>query len=804
MNKELKFSMIFDMDTSIFDRAIGHMQKKLAEVTKGPGGTGGQTTGQDPMMQKPAMEAFFKSIQALRTNMNTAMQKHAQDQMKLMKDIAKEEGNRGKLLQDQERISKNKNKDLQEELRIKKELEGVESRISKLQNTAGASKTSFQAATAAAQGQTVPVFVTNWPSGGGGGGGGGGQPSPGNAAGGFWGGLGKSLGTAAAVLATGAALIDQYTSLPLTRTSALGNATQSIIGNHLEEMSRGDVVSGMAWQKERQRALDMAGSKLNSQMITGPMNVLGGAVGLVKGSLTGEGAGQNKDANMLVGSIAKAIEMTFSVGGLVPNKISSAYGKEAEKYFSTQQAQLMEDFGQNYEKMVQAQQRQNPLKNLAVGYYQDRYKTDLQSQRMMGLNDTQLYGRGGFLEQANTSGFTGDMAQQMAQQIQGAGGSTRGMKNSTLGLRAQRGFDLTNAGSVLGTISSGAGSQEASERIFKKILEEGVKNGLDKSEAVEELRRFSQQTAEVVAKTGAVTGEDTQRILENFMRFQAAGVPTMKEQEGAQSAYKQYQQFSGESSGRGGAMQFASLMKRGMGSLGFRAMAGLMEMPEEDVTETNERVVAAAVKLGKSPKEMVEMILGAKQEKADVESGFNPKWRELLKKRGISGKLSLEQQKQLSAGTKEDRETLEAYYQTVQAPVARYDYTTSQAAEAATRGFERGGATSGPQTEADRMAARHAKFRLEQGVGGRAGDETISAAGAASQAMLENFREFKTEITPAANALDAFTKKMVIFTQVLQGTPEKDRAAAASAARERLFPHAPTQPQAGKPKPGGG
>lgn len=798
MNKELKISMKFD--TSDAEAAADKMYKKMkqiADLSKGPAAGGAPAAGgpnaNQPggeMLSKPGMEAFFKSMQALRNNQDSAMKKHASDQMKLMKEIYKEEERRNKLVQDQDKLSKNKNKDLQEELRIKKELNTTEEQLSRLKKESGKSSSAFLAARMATGG-TQPVFVTNWPDGngpgGGGGGGGGGKGGGGNK---FMSGLGKSLGMAAALLATGATMIDQYTSLPLTKTGALGGATQSLIGSNLQDISQGNVVSSMAWMKEKQRASEMAQSKFNSQMVTSPMNVLGGAISLGKSALGGGGgAGQDPNANYLMGTVTKTLSAALSIGakGSIADSLSQGLGKASEEYFTTHQAQLMEDFGKNYESMLSAQQKENPLKNLAVNYLQDRYKSDQQAQRMMGMSDEGLYGAHGLMQGANKAGFTGDMAIEQARAIQSAGGSTRGMQNATLGMKAARGFDLTNASSILGTISGGAGDASSSERIFKRILEEGVKNGLDKSEAVEELRRFSQSTAEIVAKTGAITGEDTSRIMENFSRFQqSGGIPTIKEQEGSKAAYQEYQGMSAETGGRGGAMQFASMMKNGLGKIGPKAMGSLMEMPEEDLSETNDRVVAIAARYGMSPKDLVERTMKAKQEKADVEVGFKSKYRDTLKAAGVTGKMSYEE---LQNATPDVRE---AYEESRMATSVRSKYETAQKAEATSLRFQRGGVIE-PGTTA---AGQGITDKMEGGTG-RAADDVTKAAGVAAQAMLENFRDFKKEITPAADALDAFTKKLIILGQVANMTPEKDRAAALSYAGQHLF--TPANQQAGKP-----
>ena len=96
-NKEIKFSMKFD--TGDFDRAVEKMQQKLKEIAGlgkgasspggggpgapgGPAGSGGSVGGGgagDPMMTKPGMEAFYKSMQALRSSAHSAMAQHGKD-----------------------------------------------------------------------------------------------------------------------------------------------------------------------------------------------------------------------------------------------------------------------------------------------------------------------------------------------------------------------------------------------------------------------------------------------------------------------------------------------------------------------------------------------------------------------------------------------------------------------------------------------------------------------------------------------------------------------------------------------------
>jgi len=824
MNKEIKFSMKFD--TTDFDQAVGKMQEKLKTISglgKGaggpsggaPGGPGGPAGGGasvggggagDPMMTKPGMEAFYKSMQALRSSAHSAMAQHGKEQMKIMKDIAKEEERRGKLLQDQEKISKNKTKDLKEELRIQKELKATAESIARLNSQAGSSKTNFDAARGAAGGNTQPVFVVNWPDeggrggGAGGGGPGGGGKGRGGAGGSMMGRLSASLGTAAAVLATGATLIDNYTSTPLRAAKGIGSGTQSILGNQLQQLARGDVVPAMAWQKERAESMGMAQDKMKSDMITKPLenlahSIAGMAAGATAGAIGGLLLGGPLGA--IAGGVGGGIFGAVKAGG--PDMLAGV----SEKHRMAFEAERIADLGKNYEEILAAKQAANPLKGLAVDFLSSRYKGDVGSQRMMGMNDKGFYGAGGFLEQGNKGGFTGDMRMDMASQIQGAGGSTSAMKGSSsmAALRAQRDHNLTNAGSLMGTISSGAGGNEVSERIFKRLLEEGVRNGLDKSDTAEELRKTSQITADIVARTGAVTGEDTSRIMEGFSRFLnlgggASGQMTMKDIEGAKASYNEYQGRSAETSGRRGALQFSAMQHEGLGKMGAQAIGSLMEMPEQDLTSTNTRVVALAEEYGMKPEDLVKKLLRAKQTMQDTDVNLDPKFRTTLqeyqKKMGIDGEMS---QQQLEAAPQSVRT---AYGEIMKASSLNTKYEGPQKATSDFLQMLHGG-----QTEAKPPVYGPEPPPPNQ-PGDRGADQIIASAGKAAQVFLENFREFKDQITPAATALDSFSKSLIIFAAVAAAASDKDKGATLAGLADQLKQRAAASAQqGGKPTPGG-
>ncbi len=580
----------------------------------------------------------------------------------------------------------------------------------------------------------------------------------------------KGVGGVLAALGAGAAVYDQYTSLSQTTSRATGSATQGLLGSPLQSLASGDVVNQMAFLPERQKAMQMATDKMHSREMT---DMIPGSSIL---SMSGFGRNFNASAGALTGSLAKSIGQGGYGGMPGAGWLSGKLGNMSESYNAAHQAQLMELAGQDTEANLDAEKKKNPLKNLAAQRLQGNYMQDLNTQRQLGLGYEGFAGRGGFQERANMAGFNSDLGTQMAGQIMGAGGSTRASVNSNvLGLQAQRGFDMTNAGSVLGKISGTAGSSQATDAIFKKLLEESVKAGLDKSEFREEQRKFADITSNILSTSGAKTAEEAEKVLQGFTRFLGKD-STIKELEGARSAYTEQQAFSAETSGRGGALQFAGLMQQpGMGKLGAMGMAGLMEMPEQDLTETNPYIVAEAAKVGKSPKDLISQVMDAKRQKSLVEVGLDPKkmkaLNEYMQKNSLDvGTMTGEQINAMPEDMKQ------AYLQAQEAPSVRSQYESPQKRASVVRGLISGAGGGIPgQEEMGPGTSVEEKLR---GPTGRPEDEVVKATGVAAQAMLENFRRFKTEITPASDALDAFTKKIILFASALNFIPDVDKAAA--------------------------
>lgn len=636
---------------------------------------------------------------------------------------------------------------------------------------------------------------------------------PGGGAGVGLGMLTKALGTAITVMGSVGSVYQQFKELPMERAIATGSATQGLLGEQLQGIGRGDVVNQMAWLPERKKAMEMATGINQAKDVTDQAKMVGG--GLVGGIGKGLGVkiGDENLWNLLAGSAISSLKEALPTnksdfGKFIDKKLSSI----SEEYLSTYQATRMKEYVENYQNIANAEIKKNPLKDLAAQRLQQNYMPDLQTQRMMGLSDDKFFGKGGFQEKANKSGFNAELARTMSTQIEAAGGSTRGMKDlSVLGLQAQKGFDLTNAGSVLGKISGGAGSSQASEQIFRKLMEESIKAGLDKSDFREEQRKYAEMTSEILAQSGVKTAEDSEKVLKGFSKYLGEN-PTIRELQGAKSAYEEAQGFSAETSGRGGALQFAAMLKHpSLKALGAKGMAGLMEMPDKDLLPSNPYVIAEASKADVSPEQLIKDAKEAKLEKQYTEVGLDKKQTASLNKyltdKGLNKKDLTT--KDLDKMKEEAPEEYAQYINVQEAPSIRSAYEGTQKRQAVVRGLIAGEA---PGEEKDipkffgRPIRESAGAEYDRGIKGdtgRSGDAVVAASGVAAQAMLENFREFKNEITPTATALEFFTKKIVLLQQVLNATPDIDKASTQRWMSEHLFDNVgkstQNQGQGGKP-----
>lgn len=610
--------------------------------------------------------------------------------------------------------------------------------------------------------------------------------------------LTKSLGTVAAIVAGGAAVYDNYTSIPLKRNAATGGAIQSVVGSDLQSVGGGDVVGSMAWMAERQKSRGMAGEKLESSKFTDRLSAASG-VGAISNMLFSDGRTMKLLAGGLTDVLARSME---GIGKGTLNNLSG-YKNLTEKvhgvaseYMSGYQSSLIEEYGKNYQQNLDSEKKMNPLKNLAVSQFSQNAAGDLQTQRSLGLNYESFHGEGGYKERANLAGFNPEVAAATSSQIMSAGGSTRGGQNPILAMQAARGYGMTNAGSAFGKISGGAG--QASEQVFKKLLAESVKDGLDDSAFREENKKFTEAAAQVLGQSGVTDEGDAGRILAGLSKY-IPGNPTMQQMTGGLSAYQETQSQSQETSGRGGAMQFAAMSKQGLSGIGAMGMGALMEMPDSDVITTNQMIMTEAVSLGITPEEMVKKVHDGKREKQLADRGLDKKkvdsTKTYLDKKGFTpGSLSIDDNKTME---RENPEAFNYYKQMSESTTLKGEYNGPAMAQARLRGLFSATGEDNVQKPNAATATYGAMVdkKLNNKNTGLAEDQVVAASGAAAQAMLENFRNFKDQIVPAASAVGAFTKSLMLLTTVIDHAADKDKAYVAEAVGKYLGTQ---QPQAGK------
>jgi len=237
----------------------------------------------------------------------------------------------------------------------------------------------------------------------------------------------------------------------------------------------------------------------------------------------------------------------------------SALGSKDQKELIKQE--LSQEFYEEQSKQYEAL-KSSPagLKKMAAfQQFQGKSSSYLDTQRMLGLDYSSFHGPGGFRSQAIGAGFSDDMASQMSGQIIGAGGSTRMARGSTLGLQAQRGFDVSNAGGILGNLSQTLGGAEQSKSAFIKMLAEGSRLGLDSSEYREENRKFLDVTSQVISRSETGNQKDIEDIVKRFGGFMAE--PTTRGIQAGQGAYQAYNQITSSNTGPQGVMRAAGFLK---------------------------------------------------------------------------------------------------------------------------------------------------------------------------------------------------------------------------------------------------
>lgn len=785
MKKEFELSA--KLNTADFDRSVQEMVKKLKDVSQ-PISAMQQNTNarmqQNGMggMSPQSMEAFQKATQGARREMDALISQTAKDQEKMGRFIAQRAESIKKMVQEQKSMVQGST----EELKIREKIIAAEKNQQQLKEAyrqrdaqlnqaldakeqmAAQSAQEIKARNPEGWGR-VGRFASNGMYG---------------AAGreayktiGGIGGVGSILATVGAVGQAGSEAYRDFSKGAVRTENSMGSAVSGTMGRQVSDIYGRRSAFEQMFAPERARAARQSLETLNANQnadkasmgfgllknlgagiaggaaLGGAVGMFGGPIGAAGGALIGGGLGLGKGIMNIMGD-----ERQRSLA-------LSPFSDTAKKRYGSM---LAEDMVNDYSSSYEGQKKQNPFKTAAVGEYEQNWQRNLMAQRSMGLNNEGFYGKNGFLNNNISAGFTPEMGLEMAGNIQSAGGSTRMSRDSVIGNQMSRGLDLTNAGSVLGTLSGSLGSSESTKQATIKILAEGMKLGLDDSKFAEENRRFTQMTAEIVARSGA-SGEDVGRVSGKFGSF--VGENTTLGLSAAKTAYEQYQQISQTTTGPRGVMRAAGFLgDKDLSKLSTMTKQALMQVPEGDLNKDNPLVLAAAQESGMTPDDIVKKVTGVNQgavsrfKEADtIRDRLKAGMQKLGKER-----LTEEDIKNLPEDMKKDFnklttfQTTELGYQGQRETYARALGTINPAETAEGKQNGRENIINDKMSSVDRT--------------GRMEDTTVKAMAADSKVVLENFNEMAPAMKKAAESTAAWTREVREASAAMQQALEAARA----------------------------
>jgi hypothetical protein len=366
----------------------------------------------------------------------------------------------------------------------------------------------------------------------------------------------KGVGIAASVAATAATFAAQLGTFSARLEGARGSAIQNTAGQDLKDIYSGRAPFEAAWSKERGQASGIAQKQSFWERIKDRTLGLGSIASILGGTAVGGasllGAPFSAGGTTLGLPVAAGMIGT-GVAGLMNdrNRKGVLGGADYEHLMASQQA---ENFRKNYE----ALKEQDPGKKLLLEQFEQNKTRDVGIQRSLGLSGAGYRGEGGFLQRGVQAGFGNEQMIGMANQILGAGGSARSGGQAQLGLQMER-MGLTNASQILGQLGGSMQSTDSSKNATISIISEAFKIGLDNTQFAEENRKFSEAAASALAKSGATTGADQDRIVSTLSMFM--GERTNAGVSAAQGAYERYQERGSQLGGRRGIMRLAEARK---------------------------------------------------------------------------------------------------------------------------------------------------------------------------------------------------------------------------------------------------
>jgi len=815
MKKELTISAKFD--TSDFDKSVDRMQNRLKDLYAPADQVRSQTQMAQKMnqmginVQGPSQEAYQRNMQRSRKELDSSLKEEYQNQEKLSKLIIKRE-EKLKSLKDQQKELVRGSK---EELEIVEKIGRVKENISK-QNEFYKQRESVLNQTLSAR-QSIspngmPGLLEAFKSGGL-------KYGMSQVPGAFKAnpmGMGASiaggLGAAAGMVGGAGAAAEQFTGYGMRLEGARGSAVSGTAGKDLANIYGGRSPFEAAWMPERTEAAGLAAQKAGRNRVTDRMKGIGSIGGMVAGgalmaggavvgaaSLAGTpftAGGSALGLPVAGGMMASGAAMFGGgVGGLSNDRSRKGIlgGKEYDQLLAGQQAQDKEQALQNL-------MDQDPGKKLSMDKFESERRANVGTQRTLGLSNQGFYGEGGFQQRGAKAGFMNDQMAGMAGQIVGAGGSARMGQQSDFGLKMER-SGLTNAGSILGSMSGSIQSPESTKRATISIMAEAFKIGLDDTDFAEENRKFTQAAANIIGKSGATTEGDQDKLTQALGQF--LGERTNRGVEAAGTAYEKSQERGSQLGGRRGAMRMMSARQDpNLSKLDQGELAELLGMRPDQIREDSAAARTFAADAGFTGKDAVGQLKQALKKGTDSARLLIPSNRnKMADKKSVVQKYM--QDKGLTYSQLREQSRAGKLPADVDNALGRMDILGNQEegtglnvsdSEAATGEFLSGNVMT---NTADKDAA---KGRLEN-KNGRVEDTFNTKAAEGADAARENFMKLLPALQAIGAAADELTSQLAPAATALHNTATARQATQPKGNAYGSDIFGPIlQPQANKPK----
>jgi hypothetical protein len=400
------------------------------------------------------------------------------------------------------------------------------------------------------------------------------------------------------------------------------------------------MATSMFFAPERQRALDTALSKMKGTQFADKYTMgVGGLMGKVTAGAAsgagmgamlagiptlgvGAGPGAMLGAGMgAIGGLGKGVYDIASDQRTRLAFMSNLGSKDAKKKLEAMQySEMVTDFNS----LVEAEKSKDPIRKMAEEKFQLTRERNLGAQRSMGLSNAGFYGGpggGGFLGRGFAAGFTEEETLGTSQGILGAGGSTRAAtKSNVLANQMVKRMDMTNAASIVGGLSGQMGTATATESATIKLLSEGMKLGLDKSEFAAEQRKYADLTLSAIQASGASTVAGAAQAAAGLSGFYG-GSQTMQGLQAMKGAAGFYDQATKQTGGPSGAMFAAKLLSDPeLSGLSYDTMSALSQLPAGRLTADNPAVQQAAAESGMTTADIVKKMQGGKSSSFIVRS----------------------------------------------------------------------------------------------------------------------------------------------------------------------------------------